>query len=175
MENKTVFEIRAVMTKEKDDLGSRTIATKEERQRAPQTKKSSEEIVNPELTSGVVKAVSVGATIYASSQMVVNPLLKEQVNKASVAGDFVQAANIQRTQQKVNQYVNLGLEVGLIAGTFLVNPPIAVGMALGSVARHTQQAISRNQQNRALEASNNITNYINSFESARFVDVKAGR
>lgn len=174
MENRTIFEIRAVIPKTKDE-GSKAIATKEQRKQAPQTKKKAEEIATPDLTSGFVKTISAGATIYASSQVIVNPLLKEQVNRAAVAGDYVQSANIQRTQQRVNQYVNLGLEVGLIAGTFLVNPILAGGMALGSVSRHTQQAISRNQQNRALKHANDISNYINSFESARFVDVKAGR
>ena len=102
--------------------------------------------------------------------------MREMSNRASVSGDYVQAENIARTQARVNQGVSLGLEaLGIVAAT-MINPVGGVAL-LSSVSKHTQQAISRNQANRALEeGKNNIDNYfINSFESSRFINVKAGR
>ena len=44
-----------------------------------------------------------------------------------------------------------------------------------TVGKYVQQGINREQTNRANEAMNNIENFINSYESARLINVKAGR
>lgn len=172
MEQRIVYEVRAVIPK---DAESSSVVSASEIKKAEQTSKPTNEIVSQDISKGFKKTVAAAATIYATSQMVVNPIIRENVNRATVAGDYVQAASIQRSQAIVNKSVGIGLEVAGIVGGFLVNPVLGGVALLGSVAKHTQQHIAREQNNRALRASNNIDNYINSYESARFIDVKAGR
>lgn len=174
MEQKTVFEIRAVMPKEITEQ-SKTIATREERATTKKESRSSENIVAPDLSSGFKTAISTAATIYATSQVVINPIVTEYINKASVSGDYVQAANIARTQANVNRYIGLGMEIAGIGAAFLANPILGGVALVGSVSKHIQQGISREQRNRVIRETNNIDNFITSHESARFVNVRAGR
>lgn len=168
----TTYEIIARVPEER---GSETISKKELRASETEKIKQTEEIASPDLSRGFKKTVATAALIYSVSQIAVNPIMREMSNRASVSGDYVQAENIARTQARVNQGVSLGLEaLGIVAAT-MINPALGGVALLSSVSKHTQQAISRNQANRALEGKNNIDNYINSFESSRFINVKAGR
>ena len=168
-----VFEIRAVAPKEQTN---ETIGTREARvNNEVKEVKTTDQIASPDISRGFKKTIAVAATIYSTSQIVVNPLLREMTNQASVSGDYVQATNIARTQAIVDKSVNLGLEIATIGIATLINPALGGAALLGSVVGHTQQAIGRNQANRAMENKNNIDNYLTSYESSRFINIKAGR
>lgn len=173
-QTKTVFEIRAIMPKEALGENQKTIANRTMRDSELDIK-SNNEIVNRDLSSGFKKTVSTAAVIYATSQMVVQPMVRENVNRATITGDYVQAASIQRTQQIINKSVGLGLEVAGIVGAFMINPVVGGVALLGTATKYVQEGIAREQQNRLINAENNINTYINSYESARFIDIKAGR
>lgn len=136
---------------------------------------TNEQIVSPGITSGVKKTIGTLATVYATSQLALQPIMREKTNKAAISGDYVQSENIRIRNAEVNKYVGLGFEVASIAVATMVNPVMG-GVALaGSVVKHTQQAINREQQNRMINANANIESFINGIESSRFIDVKKGR
>ena len=58
---------------------------------------------------------------------------------------------------------------------FLVNPALGLGAGVVTGAKYIQQGFNRNQMNRARNLMNNTDNFINSHESSRLIDVKAGR
>lgn len=172
--NNGIYEIRIKRTKEIEEE-SQVISNTEKRKSEPQLVKETKEITERDLSGSFKKTGATAATIYAASQLVVNPIMREITNEAAITGDFVQAANIQRTQMMVNRAVNYSLEIAGIIGATLINPALGGVMLLGSSSKLIQQGISRDQTNRALEAKNNFDNYLNSYESSRFINVKAGR
>ena len=171
-----VFKIEASYNNSQSgERQSEPITTREQRKTEAPKVKSNDEITTTDTAGKFSKVVALTATVYTASQVVVNPIFQENINMASVAGDYVQAEAIRRTQQTTNQMINLGLEIGTAVGLFLVNPALGLGAGVVTGAKYIQQSFNRNQMNRARNLMNNTDNFINSHESSRLIDVKAGR
>jgi hypothetical protein len=171
-----VFKIEASYnTSKSGERQSEPITTREQRKAEAPKVKSNDEITTTDTAGKFSKVVAITASVYAASQVVVNPIFQENINMASVAGDYVQAEAIRRTQQTTNQMINLGLEIGTAVGLFIANPALGLGAGVVTGAKYIQQGFNRNQANRARKEMNNTDNFINSYESSRLIDVKAGR
>lgn len=171
-----VFEIRAVVGSGEGEVLSKPATISEKSKMENQEVKGTEEITNSGVNTGL-KVISTIAVVHSTTQTLAQPVIQGEINKASVAGDYVQAENIKRTQQIANQAIGLGLEIATI-GALATNPvtlPLAIGAGAMSLGKQIQQGINRYQMNNAREQINNIDNYINSYESARLANVKAGR
>lgn len=171
----TTFKIEAYYNKGENVSTAEAVSTKEQRKLEPVSTQTNEEITSTDVSKKFSKAISTIAVVYASSQMVVNPILQENINNASISGNYVQAEAIRRKQQTVNQFINLGLEGATLGVLALTMSPLAIAGGVGLGLKYGQQAIKREQANRAMQAVNNIDNYINSYESSRLINVKAGR
>lgn len=119
-------------------------------------------------------AIGVVATVYATSQLVVRPMLNDMMNSAMASGDMVKAQAIQSTYNNVNKVVNLGMEVAGIAAAFMINPVVGGFALLGSVAKHTTEAINRNQNNHFISEMNKVDNFISTHDRNRMINVKVG-
>ena len=172
---KRVFEIRAIAVSDDAETLSKPISTSEKNKMEVEQVKTNEEVASTDINRSFTKVISTIAVVHSTAQTLSQPIIQAQMNKASVAGDYVQAENIRRTQAITNQAIGLGLEIAAIGAAAVYAPPLAIGMAAMTVGKYVQQGINREQTNRANEAMNNIENFINSYESARLINVKAGR
>lgn len=172
----TIFEIRATAPQDYQETKAKEVEAKNnDASNENKRIKKSDEVVKSDINKRFNKVVGSAAAIYGTSQMIIQPYTAEKINKASVAGDYITARNISIRQQRINKAVGLGFDGLSILGASMINPATAI-IAGGAVAtKYITQTINRQQANRVIEATNNITNYLNSYESARMINVRAGR
>lgn len=156
------YEVRVIGAKDKESV--QAVGKKEETKRQTKT---NEEVSKTDFSKGLKTTIGAMASIYATSQLIVNPIMRQKSDMAALSGDIVQAKNIQRTQARVNQTVNLGFTALGIAAAFIVNPMLGAVTLGGSVTKEISSGINRVQSNRMLDNEVAIDSYINAHEQVR--------
>lgn len=145
----------------------RSIGEQEQVKAQERKSKSNEDVTKDSFSKGLKSTVGAVASLYASSQLVVQPIMREKVNVAVLSGDIVQAKNLQRINSNVNTAINKGMGLASIGIAFSVDVGLGF-MALGTTAvREISSAVNRSQNNRMIEAQNDIDSFINSHDRAR--------
>lgn len=166
---RNIYEIRVRGLKEREETIGKKEETQAEKREARSNVKTNADVVKTDFSKGAKKTIGALASIYAASQLVAQPIMRDRVNMATITGDIVQARNLQRTHNQVNKFVGVGFEIASIGVATMINPVLGGLALLGSGVKHIQTAIQIEQNNAMIKANNDITNFINTYESQRMI------